>query len=83
MVNKGQWTVLLYSVEKRLPGLRLSLTGIKVERDRGPRWIGKYSYCKTNAETLPVDCLSVMQYVHVLDRLLHKIVFADPTLGPA
>ena len=73
--------VLPYSVAKRLPGLRLSPPGIKVERDKRPRWLGDYSYFKTNAKTLPVACLSVMQYGWVLDRLLHEIVFAEPALG--
>ena len=58
MVEKGQWVVLPYLVAKRLPGLRLSLPGMKVERDRRPRWLGNYSYFKTNADTLPVACLS-------------------------
>ena len=30
MVEKGQWTVLPYSVAKRLPGIRLSPPGVKV-----------------------------------------------------
>ena len=54
MVEKGQWVVLPYLVAKRLPGLRLSPPGMKVERDRRPCWIGNYSYFKTNSETLPV-----------------------------
>ena len=64
-----------------LPGLRLSPPGVKVERDRRPRWLGDYSYSKTNAEALPIACLSAMQYGWSLDRLLRKIVFADPVLG--
>ena len=81
MVEKGKWVVLPYSVAKRLPGLRLSPPGMKVERDRRTRWLGNYSYFKTNAETLPVACLSSMQYGRALDRLLREIVFADPALG--
>ena len=52
-----------------------------MERDRRPFWLGDYSLYKTNAETLPVACLSAMQYGHALDRLLCEIVFADPSLG--
>ena len=81
MVEKGQWFVLPYSVAKRLPGLRLIPPGVKVERDRRPRWLGDYSYFKTNAETLPVACLSAMQYGRALDRLLREIVYADLDLG--
>ena len=51
MVEKGYWMMLPYSVAKRLPGFRLSPPGVKVERDRRPRWIGDYSYFKTNAKT--------------------------------
>ena len=80
-VEKCQWMVLPYLVAKRLPGLRLSPPGVKVERDRKPRWLGDYSYYKTNSETLPVACLSTMQYIHALDRLLREIVFAGPALG--
>ena len=81
MIEKGQWVVLPYSVAKGLPGLRLSPPGVKVERDRRPRWLGDYSYFKTNAEFLPVACLSAMQYGRALARLIHKIVYADPALG--
>ena len=54
---------------------------MKVERDRRPRWLGDYSYFKTNAETLPVACLSAMQYGRALDCLIREIVYADPALG--
>ena len=82
MVEKGQWKVLPYLVSKRLPGPRLRPPGVKVERDRRPRWLGDYSYFKTNAKTLPVACLSSIQCSRALDRLLRKIVFADPALCP-
>ena len=82
MVAKGQWVVLPYSVAKRLPGLRLSPPGVKIERDRRPRWIGDYSFNTINAETLPICDLSAMQYGRCLDRLLREIVYADPKLGP-
>ena len=81
MVEKGQWVVLPYSVAKRLPGIRPSLPGLKVEQDRRPLWLGDYSCFKTYAETLPVACLSAIQYGRALDRLLREIVFADPSLG--
>ena len=81
-MEKGQWTVLPYSVAKWLPGLRLRPLGVKVEWDRRPSWPSDYSYFKTNAETLPVACLSSMQYGRALDRLLRKIFFGEPALGP-
>ena len=81
MVEKGKWVVLPYPVAKRLPGLRLSPPSVKLEQDRRPSWIGNYSYFKTNAETLPVACLSAMQFGWALDCLIRKIVYADPALG--
>ena len=80
MIEKGQWLVLPYSVSKWLPGLRLSPLGVKVERDWRPHWLGDYSYFKTNADTLPVACLSAMQYGRALDCLIHEIVYADTAL---
>ena len=73
--------ILPYSVAKRLPGLRLNPPGVKVERDRRPCWLGDSIYFKTNAETLPVACLSAMQYGWALDFLLCEIVYADLALG--
>ena len=73
--------VLPYLVAKGLQGLRLSPPGVKVEPERKPRWLGDYSYFKTNAETLPVACLSAMQYGRALYRLIREIVYADPALG--
>ena len=82
MVAKGQWVVLLYSVAQWLPGLRLSPPGVKIERDRRPRWLGDYSFNPINAKTLPICDLSAMQYGRCLDRLLREIVYAEPKLGP-
>ena len=82
IVEKGQWTVLPYSVAKRLPGLRLSSPGVQVERDRRPRWIGDYIYYTTKNNNLPVSCLYATQYGCTLDRLLREVFFADPALGP-
>ena len=72
MIEKGQWVVLPYLVAKGLPGLRPSPPGVKVERDRRPCWLD---------ETLPIACLSAMQYGRALDRLIREIVYADPALG--
>ena len=74
--------VFPYLVANQLTGIRLSPPGVKVERNRRPRWLCDYSYFKTNAETLPVACLPSMQYGRALDRLFHEIFFTDPALGP-
>ena len=81
MIEKGQWVVLPYLVAKGLPGLRLSPPGVKVERDRRPRWLDDYRFKKTNAETFPIASLSAMKYGRALDRLICEIVYADPALG--
>ena len=57
-------------------------TRSKAEKDRGPRWLGNYSYFKTNVKTLPLACLYSIQYGRALDCLLCELVFADPALGP-
>ena len=44
MIEKGQWVVLPYLVAKGLPVLRLSPPGVKVKRDRRPRWLGDYNF---------------------------------------
>ena len=81
MIEKDQWVVLPYSVAKGLPGLRLIPPGVKVERYQRPCWLGECSYFKSNAETLPVACLSAMQYGRAFDRLIREIFYADPALG--
>ena len=82
MVAQGQWVVLPYLVAKRLPGLRLSPPGVKIERDHRPHWLGDYSFNPINTETLPICDLSAMQYGQCLDSLLCEIVYANPKLGP-
>ena len=77
MVEKRKWVVLPYWVAKGLPGLSLVPPGVKVEQDRRPRWLGDYSYFKNNAETLPVACLSAIQYGRALDHLIR-----DSLRGP-
>ena len=74
--------MLPYSVVKWLPGLRLSLPGVKEEKGRQPRRLGNYSYNTINSQTLSIAPLVLIQYGRDIDRLLRKIMFADPTLGP-
>ena len=81
MIEKGQWVVLPYLVAKGLLGLRLIPLFVKVERDWRPRWLGDYSFFKTNAKNLPIACLSAMQYGRELDRLIREIVYAESALG--
>ena len=51
------------------------------QRDRRPRWIVDYSWWKVNQETLPLAPKEAMQFGHALDRLLRKMLLADPKHG--
>ena len=67
---------------KEIPGLTLSLPGVKEERDRRQRWLGDYSYINLNTETLPIDALYSMQYGRALQRLSREVHIAVLALGP-
>ena len=82
MFGKEQWVVLTYYVAKELPGVRISLPGVKGERERWPWWLGDYSYSKINSKILPISALFAMQYGRVLDRIIGEIVIYKPALGP-
>jgi Reverse transcriptase (RNA-dependent DNA polymerase). len=82
MIQKGQWTILPYSVVEQLPNLRISPPGVVPQRDRRPRWIVDYSFYGINQETLPLVADDAMQFGHTLDRILRHILLADPQHGP-
>ena len=82
MINKSQWVVLPYYQVKHFPNLRLSPPGVIPQRGRRPRWIVDYSWYDVNNDTLPIHPSNAMQFGHTLDRLLRKILLADPKLGP-
>jgi hypothetical protein len=82
MINKGQWTILPYSLVKKLPNLRLSPPGVVPQRDRRPRWIVDYSFYGINNETLPLIAEDAMQFGHALARILRHVLLADPQHGP-
>jgi len=52
MIEKGQWIVLPASEARKLPGLRVSPTGVVPQRDRCPRWICDYTWSQVNGDTL-------------------------------
>jgi hypothetical protein len=54
MIQKGQWTILPYSIVKEFLQLCLSPPGVVPQRDRRPRWIVDYSFYNVNQETLPL-----------------------------
>ena len=78
MVEKGQWVVLLYSVAKDLPGLRMIPPGAKEERYRRPRWLGDDSFSNLNSKILPITAMYAMKYGRALDRLIREVVIDDP-----
>ena len=82
VVGKWHWVVLPYSVAKELPGLRLSLQGLKEERDRWLWWLEYSSYSNLNYKNVPISALSAMQYGRFLDQLIREVVISDPALGP-
>ena len=82
MINKQQWVVLPYKVAKQLKNLRLSPLGVVPQRNRRPRWIVDYTWWKVNDERLPLAPSEAMHFGHALDRILRKILLADPKLGP-
>jgi hypothetical protein len=82
MINKGQWLVLPYSAVHNLPGLQISPPGVVPQRKRRPHWIVDYSWWNVNHDTLPLAPVEAMQFGHALDRILRKILLANPRLGP-
>jgi hypothetical protein len=82
MVERGFWAVVPYSQVCHLPNLRLSPIGVVPQRDRRPRTIVDYTFSDVNDETQALSPKESMQFGKALPRLLHKIRFADPSLGP-
>ena len=78
MIQKAQWVVLPASMALELEGLRLSPPGVVSQRDRRPRWIYDYTWSGVNTETLPLAAKESMQFGHALERILRKIILADP-----
>ncbi|KAL3816089.1 hypothetical protein ACHAXA_011414 [Cyclostephanos tholiformis] len=82
MIYKSQWIVLPYLAVRDLPGLRVSPPGVVPQRERRPRWICDYSWSQVNEDTLPLAAVKAMQFGHALDRILRKVLLADPARGP-
>ena len=82
MVDKGQWVVLPYLVDKQLLWLSLSPPGVKEERDQLPQWLGDNGLSNLYSKTLPISTMSAMQYGRTLDRLIIEVVIAYPEVVP-
>ena len=80
--QQGCWIALPYSVVRNWPNLRVSPIGAVPERDRRPRLIVDYSFSELNAETLQLAPAEAMQFGRALNRILKRILEADPRYDP-
>lgn len=81
-MKDGYWTVLPYHLVRNLPGLRLSPSQIKEERDRKPRFIADHRTSKVNDHTLPTVAPEAMQFGGTLFRVAQQVHHANPQFGP-
>ena len=82
MICKGYWIVLPYHLVRHLPKLRISPMGAVPQRERRPRIIVDYSFSNVNQEAAKGAPPEAMQLGRALNRILYRIVTADPAEGP-
>jgi hypothetical protein len=82
MVEQNFWTVVPFSLVKRLPNLRLAPMGVVPQRDRRARPIVDYSFYNLNRDTLPLAPSESMQFGRAFERILHRIHHANRAFGP-
>lgn len=80
--KQGFWTVLPLQAALQLAHLRLSPLGVVPQRDRRSRLIVDYTYSGVNDETARLAPPEAMQFGKTLQRVLTKVVHADPYYGP-
>lgn len=81
MVDKGFWMVLPFDSVKDHPALRLSPIGVVPQANRRPRPIVDYTFYGINDATQPNAHMDSMQFGRTLDRIIRKIVTANPRHG--
>ncbi len=81
-VRMGFWTVLPFSAVRHFPHLKLAPAGVVPQRERRPRPIMDYSFNAVNQHSLPLAPTHSMQFGHTFQRLLQRLVYANPTFGP-
>ena len=81
MADKGFWVVLPFEEVKNTPGLRLSPIGVVPQHARRPRPIVDYTFYGINEVTQPNAPMQAMQFGRAFDRLLRKILLANPRYG--
>ena len=82
MIQKQQWTLLPATLVTELTHLRLSPLGIIPQHDCRPRTIVDYTFFDVNHDTLLLAPSEAMQFGRALQRLLSRILHADPRFGP-
>ena len=82
MIQKGQWVILPATMAMELEGPRLSPPGLIPQRDHRPRWICDYTWPGVSLNTLPLTAMGAMQFGHALEKILRKILLANPAHGP-
>lgn len=80
--QQGFWIVLPLQVALTLPHLRLSPLGVVPQRNRRPRLIVDYTYSGVNEETARIAPPEAMQFGKALQRILRRLVHANPRYGP-
>lgn len=80
--EQGFWTVLPLQVALLLPHIRLSPLGVVPQRNRRSRIIVDYTFLGVNDETVRLVPSKAMQFGKALQRLLAKLVYANPSYGP-
>ena len=80
--SQGYWVVLPYDDVRHWPTLRISPLGVVPQRDRRPRLIVDYTFSNVNEDTVPLAPKESMQFGRALQRIMAKIVRADPRYGP-
>jgi len=82
MLNKAHWTLLPVALVTELQHLRLSPLGVIPQQARRPRSIVDYTFSGVNGNTVLLAPNEAMQFGRALQRLLSKILHADPRFGP-
>jgi hypothetical protein len=74
--------VLPYRLVRGRRGVRMSSLGVVPQRDRRPHLIVDYSCSGVNEDTVPLVPRKAMQFGRAPQRVMTKIVRADPCYGP-
>ena len=82
MASRKYWTVVPYHAVRRLPSLKISPAGVVPQRNRRPRTIIDYTFSGVGPATLQVASPHAMQFGRAFQRVIERIVYANPRFGP-